>query len=93
PPPPPPPRPDRAAERRRQKELARVEALESEIAGLELEISSFEESFADPSIARDGNRIRTLRSKIESRKNRLSEKMSDWEELLRKLGKEEPAVR
>jgi ATP-binding cassette subfamily F protein 3 len=86
-------RAERAAERRRQKELARVEALESEIAGLELEISTFEESFADPSVSRDGDRVRAVRSEIEGRKNLLSGKMSEWEELLRKLGEEKPAVR
>ena len=59
----------------------------------EAEILSFEESFADPSVARDGDRIRALKAEIESKKILLSEKMTELEELLRKLGEEEPAVR
>jgi len=74
------------------KDVARVEALESEITALELEISSFEESLSDPRVNRDGDKVRAVRSEIESRKNLLSEKMAEWEEMLRKLG-ERPAVR
>jgi ATP-binding cassette subfamily F protein 3 len=88
-----PRRPDRAAERRRQKDRERVAVIEAEIESLEGEILSFEESFADPSVARDGDRIRALRVEIESRKKILSEKMGEWEELLRKLHESEPAVR
>jgi ATP-binding cassette subfamily F protein 3 len=86
-------RSDRAAERRRQRELARIEALELEIAGLEVEINLFEESFADPTVSRDRDKVRFVRLEIESRKNRLSEKMGEWEALLRKHQEEEPAVR
>ncbi|HUM02549.1 MAG TPA: hypothetical protein VL084_09695, partial [Thermoanaerobaculia bacterium] len=86
-------RPVRAAERRRQKDVARLEALESEITGLEKEISSFEESFSDPSVSRDGDRVRSIRSEIESRKRTVSEKMAEWEALLRKLQEEESPVR
>ena len=78
-------RPERAAERRRQKELARVEALESEIAGLETEISTFEESFSDPSVSRNGDKVRSVRFEIESRRKSISEKMAEWEELCRRL--------
>ena len=86
-------RPDRAAERRRQKDRERVTEVETEVEGLEAEIRAFEESFSDPSVARDGNRIRALRAEIESRRTLLSEKMEEWEELLRRLAAEEPAVR
>ena len=87
-----PRRPGRAAERRRQKDLARVEALESEIAALEGEILSLEESFADPAVARDGSKVRALRAGIEDRRTLISQRMREWEELSRKLH-EEPAVR
>ena len=87
-----PRRPGRAAERRRQRDLARIEALEVEIASLEKEKSAFEVSFADPLVARDGNRIRALRSEIESRRKLISQKMNEWETLSRRL-QEEAAAR
>jgi ATP-binding cassette subfamily F protein 3 len=90
--PPAPRRPERAAERRRMRELARIEALEAEIAALEKEISLFEESFADPDVSRDGDKVRSVRSEIESRRRSVSEKMAEWEELSRKL-EEEASVR
>jgi ATP-binding cassette subfamily F protein 3 len=85
-------RPERAAERRRQKNRERVAAIEAEVACLEAEIRAFEESFADSSMSRDGDRIRTVRSEIESRRKSVSEKMAEWEELSRKL-EEEASVR
>ena len=88
-----PRRPDRATERRRQKDRERVGALEAEIERLEGEIQIFEESFADPSVSRDGDRIRAVRSEIDSRRRSVSEKMTEWEELLRKLQTEETAAR
>ena len=88
-----PRRPDRATERRRQKDRERVGALEAEIERLEGEIQIFEESFADPSVSRDGDRIRAVRSEIDSRRRSVSEKMAEWEELLRKLQTEETAAR
>ncbi len=86
-----PRRPERAAERRRQKDLARVEALELEIAALEKEISILEESFADPIVIRDGDRVRSVRNEIESKRHSISQKMTEWEELSRKLHEEAAA--
>jgi hypothetical protein len=65
--------------------------LEAEVAAIEREISSFEASFADPFVARDGDRVRAVRSEIESRKILISEKMAEWEELSRRLHEEAPA--
>ncbi|HQR66702.1 MAG TPA: ABC transporter C-terminal domain-containing protein, partial [Thermoanaerobaculia bacterium] len=67
--------------------------LEAGIAAVEREISSFEESYADPAVARDGDKMRAVRSEIEGRKRTLSAMMGEWEELLRRLAEEEPAVR
>ncbi len=80
-----PRRPERTAERRRRRDLARIEALEVEISAIEKEILGFEESFADPAVSRDGDRIRTIRLEIESKRRSLSAKLSEWEDLSRRL--------
>jgi ATP-binding cassette subfamily F protein 3 len=71
----------RARERRRRRAEMDVEELEHEIAREELELRRLESAFAEPDLARDGDRMRVLKEAHATLRVRLRKLYEDWEAL------------
>ena len=76
---------DRAAERRRAKNQKILSDLEEAIGRLEQEIRELDLSLADPTVYRDGERVRGVKAARDAARKALDAKMWEWEETSRKL--------
>ena len=85
------PRPDRIAERRKLKNTKKLQDLETEIASMEESVRNLELAMSDPEIYRDVEKARATKFKYQELKERIKEKVWDWEEISRKLEEEIPA--
>jgi ATP-binding cassette subfamily F protein 3 len=69
----------RERERRRRRLEAQVSELEREIGQAELELRGMDQSFADPELARDGERMRQLKEAHSALHRRLRKLYDEWE--------------
>ncbi|MEO6323095.1 MAG: ABC-F family ATP-binding cassette domain-containing protein, partial [Thermoanaerobaculia bacterium] len=82
------PRPDRVAERRKAKNVRRLQELEDEVAAMEESGRNLELAMADPEIYRDVEKARATKLQYQDLKEKIRERVSQWEEASRKLEEE-----
>jgi predicted nucleic acid-binding Zn-ribbon protein len=81
----------RVAERQRAKDERRKDELEEEVSRLEEEVKEVEAALGTPEVYLSAARSREARSRLLELKTVVEARLSEWEELSRKLEEEVPA--